>query len=486
MVTQADAAEASLQEMQPASDRGRGDNARERFAGDDPGNQRAIGGDDATLKPGVLLETLRDLEARWVKLGEQLGLWTRDLTARANLIDKQIALLPDLQSTWTKTREAAQTSDTPPEIRQRIDNVLAAIAQTESALQKRRAAILTEQSRVAEQSKRVTVALASIRAAQNAAVSQLFVRDSAPAWSPEVRNNAARDLVEGSQNSFSAQSFQLRTYLAANWPQFIYLSLIFGGLAIALFWVKRRAAKWTDDDPLLERANRVLQLPIATAAVLTLLVCRPLFEEAPRVFWAAVAAVTLLPIVLILRRLLDRLLFPILNALVVFYVIAQLRRLAASLPGLSRLVLLLEMVGGAIFLVWFIRSTRLPALATSTTSHKTTRAGARIGLLLFASVFLAAALGYFRLANYLANGALVSAYLAVFLYAAAGVVAGLIFFALHIRPLSALGGGAAASPIAPEPAGPRRFLHRFRDLAPDESGRLLAPRAAVRPAHVPG
>ncbi len=292
---------------------------------------------------------------------------------------------------------------------------------------------------MAEQSKRVAGALASIRTAQNAAVSQLFVRDSPPAWNPEVRSNAARDLVEGSQNSFSAQSFQLRTYLAANWPQFIYLGLVFCGLAVALFWVKRRAAKWTDDDPLLERANRVLQLPIATAAVLTLLVCRPLFEEAPRVFWAAVAAVTLLPIVLILRRLLDRLLFPILNGLVVFYVIAQLRRLAASLPGLSRLVLLLEMVGGAIFLLWFIRSTRLPALATSTMSRKATRAGARIGLVLFGSVFLAAALGYFRLANYLANGALVSAYLAVFLYAAGGVVAGLIFFSLHIRPLSSLG-----------------------------------------------
>lgn len=119
--------------------------------------------------------------------------------------------------------------------------------------------------------------------------------------------------------------------------------------------------------------------------------------------------------------------------------VAQIRRLAASLPGLSRLILLLEMVGGAIFLVWFIRSTRLPALATGTASHKAARAGARVGLVLFAAVFLATALGYFRLANYLASGALVSAYLAIFFYAAAGVVSGLILFALYIRPLSGLG-----------------------------------------------
>ncbi len=391
------------------------------------------------LKPGVPLETLSDLEVRWVKLEEQLGLWTRDLTNRADLIDKQIALLPDLQATWTRTREVSQASDTPPEIRQRIDNVLTEVAQTESNLQKRRAAILTEQSRVAEQSKRVAGAIASIRAAQNAAVSGLFVRDSPPVWSPELREKATRDLVEGSQSSFGAQFLQLRSYVARNGLQFFYLALIFGGLALGLFWVMRRAAKWTDKDPLLERANRVLQLPIETAAVLTFLVARPFFDEAPRLFWAMLATVTLPPIVIILRRLIDRHFFPILNALVVFYVVAQVRRVIASLPGLSRIILLFEIVGGVIFLIWFLRSTRLPAGATRTTSHKVTRAGARVGLLLFTAIFLANVLGYFRLANYLATGALAASYLAILFYAAGGVIAGLIFFALHVRPLADLG-----------------------------------------------
>ncbi len=438
VVTQADAAEASLQEALPAEQV-----ATPALRRDLPAVTREINAQLAEmtqmLKPGVLLETLREIETRWVRLGEQLSLWARDLTARANVLDRQIALLPELQATWQKTGEAAQDAETPPEIRQRIDGVLAAIAQTEAALEKRRAALLTDQSRVAAQGKRVAGALASVRAAQEAAVSELFVRDSAPIWSPEVRRATAQEMVEGSQNSFGAQLVQLRAYMARDWPQFLYLALIFGGLATALFWVKRRAAKWTDDDPLLARANRVLQLPIATAAVLTLLVCRPLFEDAPRLFWAILATLTLPPIVIILRQLIDRHLYPVVNALVVFYVIGQVRRVVASLPGLSRFILLLEMVGGMIFLLWFIRSTRLPALATGTTSHKTTRAAARVGLVLFAAVLLANALGFFRLANYLAIGSLVTAYLAVFLYAAAGVVAGLIFFALHVRPLAALG-----------------------------------------------
>jgi small-conductance mechanosensitive channel len=55
------------------------------------------------------------------------------------------------------------------------------------------------------------------------------------------------------------------------------------------------------------------------------------------------------------------------------------------------------------------------------------------------AVLLANVLGYFRLANYLATGALITAYLAILFYTAAGVVAGLILFALHVRPLTGLG-----------------------------------------------
>ena len=438
VITQADAVQANLEEPSLAIGPAEGT----LVIRDLPGVRQEINAQLAEttqlLKPGVLLETLSDLEVRWGKLGEQLSLWTHDLTNRANLIDKQIALLPDLQATWTKTQEAAQAPNTPPEIRQQIDNILAKIAQAESTLQKRRAALLTEQSRVAEQSKRVAGALASIRAAQNAAVSGLFARDSQPIWSPELRAKTAHEMVEDSQSSFGAQSLQLRSYIARNGSQFIYLTLIFSGLVVVLFWVKRRAAKWTDEDPQLERANRVLQLPIATAAVMTFFISRPLFDEAPRLFWAVLATITLPPLVVILRRLIDRHFFPILNALIVFYLVAQLRRVVASLPGLSRLILLLEMVGGLIFVIWFIRSTRSPTRASGTTSRKATRAAARIGLVLFAAVLLTNVLGYFRLANYLATGALITAYLAILFYVAVGVVAGLIFFALHVRPFSGL------------------------------------------------
>jgi small-conductance mechanosensitive channel len=58
---------------------------------------------------------------------------------------------------------------------------------------------------------------------------------------------------------------------------------------------------------------------------------------------------------------------------------------------------------------------------------------------LFLLVFITNSLGYVALANHLAVGALTTAYLAILLYAAAGIVEGLTYFALQIGPLALLG-----------------------------------------------
>jgi small-conductance mechanosensitive channel len=388
------------------------------------------------LIPGVPLETLRDLELRWQKVAERLSLWTRELTDRATFLDREIGLLPELRTTWRATLELARPSDAPPELTQRIDAILKSIDTAEGALQKRRAGILSLQTRVAEQTQRVQTALRSLRTAQSAAVNRLWAHDSAPIWSPEVRTAAARALGRESQLSLGAQSAQVRAYVEHEWTRFVYLALLLCALAFVLTRIKHHAARSIEQDPALERANRVLQLPIMTACVLTFLLSRAVLEEAPRPVWVLLATLMLIPIVLLLRRLIDRHLFPIVNALVVCYVIAQLRALAAAMPVLSRIMLLLEMLGGAIFLAWFIGSTR--ASQHGTASRKATRAAARVGVVLFVAVFVTNALGYVALANYLGTGALAAAYLAILLYAAAGILEGLIFFALQIRPLAAL------------------------------------------------
>ena len=389
------------------------------------------------LRPGVLLETLGEFETRWQKLADQLSASSRQLTDRATALDHQVTQMSAARTTWKATLEFARQSNAPPEITQRISQVLQGIDATEEMLQDRRAVVLSLQTRVAEQTQRANAALRSIKLAQSAAVNRLWVQDSPPIWSPEVRTAAAQSLGRDSQVSLGAQATQVRNYLEREWTKLIYVALIFIAFAFVMLRVKRQVAPLTNKDRALDRTNRVLQFPFSTAFLLTIVSARLILYDAPRGVWVIVGTLALIPIVLVLRRLIDRHLFPIVNALVVFYFLAQLRAVATSIPALSRIILLLEMVGGLIFLTWFIRARRRSG--PRTTSNQTARSAAYIAVAAFSAIIAADSLGYVALANYLSAGILDAAYFAIALYAAARILEGLVFFALRTRPLASLG-----------------------------------------------
>jgi small-conductance mechanosensitive channel len=384
----------------------------------------------------VPLETLGDFATRWQTLADQLTAAGRQLTDRAAALDRELTRMSASRTTWKATLELAGKSNAPPEVVQRINQVLQGIDTTEEMLQKRRAAVLSLQTRVAEQAQRANSALRSIKSAQSAAVNRLWLQDSPPIWSPEVRTAAAQSLGREGQVSLGAQAAQVRKYLEREWTKMIYVALLFIAFVVVMLRVKRQVARWTDKDRALDRTNRVLQMPFSTASLLTIISARVILHDAPRAVWLILATLALIPIVLLLRRLIDRHLFPIVNALVVFYFVAQLRVLAASIPVLSRIILLLETVGGLIFLIWFIRARRRSG--PRTTSNKTAHVAGSIAVAGFGAIIVADLLGYVALANYLSVAILASAYFAVALYAAARILEGLVFFGLQTRPLASL------------------------------------------------
>jgi potassium-dependent mechanosensitive channel len=388
------------------------------------------------LRPGVPLETLSDFGTRWQKIADQLTASGRQLIDRATALDGELTQMSASRTTWTATVELARKSNAPPEVMQGINQVLQTISATEEMLQNRRAAVLSLQTRVAEQTQRVNNALRSIRSAQSAAVNRLWLRDSPPIWSPEVRTAAAQSLGRDSQVSLGAQAAQVRNYLEREWTKLIYIALLFIAFAVIMLRVKRQVARWTEKDRALDRTNRVLQFPFSAASLLTIVSARWILYDAPRGVWVILATLALIPIVVLLRGLIDRHLFPIVNALVVFYFLAQVRAMAASIPVLSRIILLLEMLGGLTFLIWFVRMRRRSG--PRTTSNKTARIAASIAVAGFGAIIAADSLGYVGLANYLSVGILAAAYFAMALYAAVRILEGLVYFGLRTRPLASL------------------------------------------------
>ena len=153
-------------------------------------------------------------------------------------------------------------------------------------------------------------------------------------------------------------------------------------------------------------------------------------------------AVALIPTIKILRRLLHQNFYPILNALIVLYFVGQVRIIAASVVEFARLLFLAEMLGGAIFLFWLIRTAHLRKAATEQDDRTSAaiRVIAKAGAVLFPAAFLANIFGYTNLANLLGLVFLRSMFAAAALYSAIRIIEGLIIVGLQVRPLNALRG----------------------------------------------
>ena len=399
-----------------------------------------------TLAAGPSLEALRDLEARWQTLSETLETSKRSLSERSKRCEEHIKSLQEIENTWTQNAKLAKADNgAPRELRERMAALSAAAQKNRAAVQKRRGELAPLLTQAWTQDWQVNEMIAALKKARTQAVGRLFVTESVPIWSiplwsESVRLSAGFSLAQETRTAWGKQWTALATYVGTQAPTFLIHACLFVALLCGLYWARRRVRAWVDDEPSLRRAAQVFEAPISVALAFSLVAATWIYPQAPRLLVAIGGAASLIPAVLILRRLLDRHLFPVLNVLVAFYFTDQLRTVAAALPIAGRLLFLAEMAGGVLFLAWLLRAGQLDALRQEDPRlFKVTLAGSRLALAIFSGAFLANLLGCVSLGNLLGDAALRSAYLAVVLYAATRIADGLIIGGFLTRPLSTLG-----------------------------------------------
>src|SRR5271165_5961878 len=374
-----------------------------------------IADDSRLLTTSPSLDMLYRLKLAWENFGVRLLVSARELTRHATSLEEQLARLDQLNKTWQATLQSAKQPETPPLVLQRVQSVVDSIERTRQAAESGRDHVLTLQSHLSEQEARVRTALSSIEHAETQALKNIFVRDSLPIWSLETSLG-----TEWEQHSGESLSSQVKasTAFSKRLPfTFLIHALFIVLIATALQWMRRRIRKLSEEKPDLQRALPILDLPVSTAFALSMLLVPLIYEQAPRLIIAIMGAVTLIPTALVLRRLLARNSYPILNAIVIMYFVGQLRILAASLPVLARFIFLGQVLGASIFLVWVLRSWHLPAESIETHGRiwRTIRAIAKIGLIFLPAAFLANIFGYVNLGNLLGIIFFRSAYIAAML-----------------------------------------------------------------------
>jgi potassium-dependent mechanosensitive channel len=389
------------------------------------------------LSQSVPLELLHSMEIVLQKYRDQLSSWNHDLTERSKILDSQIGQLDGLDKIWKATLQLPELSSAAPEIPLRVQNIIKLIEHTQRAAQSFRQRDLILQGHVLEAATRLQTIAPAFEQAQTNAANNLLVQDSPPIW-----NLGIGQWKEATQASFipPASLALLKTYLQRE-PAVLYLhAAVVFLFFLSLTWLRRQVEKWTAEEPGLRRMAPVFDLPVSTAITLSFLILGSLYSTAPFLVRAILWGILLVPITLILRRLIDRALFPLLDALIVLYFVDQFRLLTSLVPLVGRLVFGAEMLGGTFFLVWLIQSKRLPSVDSSPTKvfARAIHILVQIGLIVFPLTLLANIFGYLNFANLLGGGLIRSAYVGASLYAALRIVEGLIIILLKTHPLSLL------------------------------------------------
>jgi hypothetical protein len=302
------------------------------------------------------IEMLLSLEGEWQRLRRELSELNSALTGRINDLERYVAQIDQLGKIWDETLASAKESNTPPEILERIQNVINELRQGRATVDKQRSRSLTTQNRVGVQDARIAGVLRTIGQAREHVLDRLFLRDGAPLWNRALFSRSAQELQEESLSSFSTQWTALSSYAER---QAIRLALgvaVFIGLAAVFYWTRRRLRRLSAENNNHILKTSMFETPMATALLLSLLGSRWIYAQAPRLLWVLVGALALIPSVIIVGRLITPALRPLPYALIAFFFIDQLRLLAAAIPFLPRLLFLVEMLGAILLSLWLVRS----------------------------------------------------------------------------------------------------------------------------------
>jgi small-conductance mechanosensitive channel len=397
------------------------------------------------LQSASSIGPLGALEEDWstIKLG--LDDWGRRLDERLTALSDDQKYLAVLAGPWNEglayAKDRAANGSTPDlrarnaraaeQIQSVIDQIDAAKAEVRSQV----LAVVELRADLDLQAARTLSVLDSVRRAREQQFDRLFCRDSPAVW--QLHGWTDTGLLRQGDASLERQVRAVWAYVQRRRDQVYFQALVAVALAAGLFWARRAVRRWAEDDPNLLAAKPAFASPLATALVLSFVVGVWLYPQAPRLFWAAVGALALVPTVIILRRLIDRRLFPVLDALVVFYFVDQIRTVVAAIPLVARVLFLAEMLAatGLMISIVFTRDTG----PDQSRFAKLVRFGLRLWLAVLAVVVAANVVGYVSLSELVGSAALAGAYLAVIFYAGTLVLSGIIVIGLRSRPIVLLG-----------------------------------------------
>jgi len=395
----------------------------------------------ATLGAQPPLAILEAKRAVWQRRHLQVSTWLTLLTQRAVELRRDLDRMAQMKATWSRTRDVAQAQQSPEVVLQQIEATLTSIEAAQQPLKTREAAVIRLQAELASRQARCDEILAQILKARKSAVEGILRRESLPVWSPDLWGQARtalpyrlRDIGRGFRTSFR----QYVRDLSRGMPLQMALFLV---LTTATCAARRKKRQWKDSGVGVSPAVKVFDHPYSAALIIVLLIATAINSPAPARVKDVFAALALVPMIRIVRPVIDSRFAPAVFTAAILYVVDLVRQTFGGAPLAEQALLILESLAAILVLGWLLPAGRLRYDSEQTQQGLRARwlpLLAKVLMFSLAVGCLAAILGFTRLARLITPAALTGGVLALSLYAYVRVAVGAAVIALRSRLMQRL------------------------------------------------
>jgi small-conductance mechanosensitive channel len=386
---------------------------------------------DGRFKPeelrGLSALHLESLGRHWQFYNRQLESWRRDLQRATGLYSDDAAQLADRRATWEATRAAAEASGVAPALHDRINAVLAEIAQAEKAI----SGPLDAQVKLSRKANALESGIDAGTRNVDSAIAyhdlRLTMIDSPPLAEVWRQPRTSKESEVSAINGLAVENSFLAEYGQANRSRIVAHEIFAVLLLPLLLWISVRSRRLVAADPELKSSAKALLRPISSWCVLVLVGTVLIEPDAPLLLHQTALLFALIPVL----RLLPQSVFDLLGrwpyVLTVLYLFQRLGFFLVANPLLYRMHLLLVTVLAMAALIWLLLRRRVRTVESGAPRWLPVLRGfgwmAVAGLLV--SV-IANFIGNVSLAEMLTAGILDSGYVGMALFAGATVLSAMI------------------------------------------------------------
>jgi potassium efflux system protein len=394
------------------------------------------------LRQQPTLAALQAQQTNWHQRHQRVTQWLTLLTQRA--VDLRIALdqLVHMRQTWALTRNGALASQSPAQLLQQIEAILAAIDAQRTAFKTQRDAVLDLQSGIAKELARCDEALSQVTRAQKEAVTGILTRESPPIWSADIETRARTNLPNRLREVTGGFRMDILQYASTPSMGMPLHAGIFLTLVAVCCAARRKRRGWVATGEGVSARVKVFEHPYAAALTLSLLNASSVISPAPALVKEFFTIIALAPMIRLVRPGIDPRLAPGLYAVTGLYALDVVRQaLSGGAPLIEQVLLSLESLSAIALAVWLLQSEPLqhpPASAPTAGRTRALRSFILFVIICLAIGLAAGSAGYVRLARLITTGTLSAGALALWLYAVLQVFSGTVAIALRVWPLQRL------------------------------------------------